>query len=105
MATASQEVFGNESRHREIRAHIVIEGIKNSTWTTIISLMVQHIHWRGTFPQQYAMFSGQFIPPAGNLDDLVDVIYDKEMFEICKEGTYMGMWQLWAASNIIGRPI
>ena len=51
------------------------------------------------------MFSGQFIPPAGNLDDLVDVIYDKELFEICQEGSFIEMWQLWAACNIIGRPI
>ena len=104
----SRAIFGNESRHREIRAHIVAEGIRNKELyldNNYLTHGTTHIHQWGTFPQQYVMFSGQFIPPAGNLDDLMGVIYDKEMFEICKEGTYMGMWQLWAASNIIGRPI
>ena len=70
-----------------------------------MSLGATHIHGRGTFSQQYAMFSGQQFPTCGDLDDIIESIYDTEMVQIRNDGTFMGMWQLWAAANVIGRPI
>ena len=58
----SRALFGDESHHKEIRLHLVIEGVKNKVHyldNTYLSLGASHINKRGTFPQQYAMFSGQ----------------------------------------------
>ena len=104
----SKALFGNESHHREICLCLVIEGVKNKSHyldNSHLSLGATHIHGRGTFPQQYAMFSGQQFPTCGDLDDIVESIYDTEMVQIINDGTFMGMWQLWAAANVIGRPI
>ena len=63
-------------------------------------------HSHGTFPQQYALFSGQFFHPVGgNIDDIIEVVYKKEMLSVCNNRSFMGMWQLWAACNLIQRPI
>ena len=64
-----------------------------------------HIHCRGTFPQQYALFSGQQYLSTGNVDGIVEAIYDTEMVQLKNDRNFMGMWQLWATSNVIGRPI
>ena len=64
------------------------------------------IHSRGTFPQQYALFSGQYFHPVGgNIDDIVNTVYEKELLSVKSEGSFMGMWQLWEACNILQRPI
>ena len=66
-----------------------------------------YIHTTGTILQQYALFLGLNIPLSGtgNLDDWVDVIYNAKNMDIQKDGHFMGMWQLWATSNIIGLPV
>ena len=66
-----------------------------------------YIHTKGTFPQQYTLFSGLNISPSvtGNLDDWVDIIYNAEIMDIWKDGNFMGMWQLWTMSNLIGWPV
>ena len=64
------------------------------------------IHSRGTFLQQYALFSGQYFHAVGrNVDDIVNTVYEKELLSLKSEGPFMGMWQLWAACNILQRPI
>ena len=37
--------------------------------------------------------------------DLVETIYDKEMLAIKNKSEFMGMWQIWSASTVIGRSI
>ena len=50
-------------------------------------------------------FLGKQFPTCGDLDDIVKSIYDTGMVQIRNDGTFMGMWQLWVAANVIGRPI
>ena len=105
----SRSLFGNESKHREIRLHILIECIQNKHYyldNEYLSKGVTHIHGRGTFPQQYALFSGQYIPAGyGDIEEIVETIYEREVVTLKNDGAFMGMWQLWAASNLTGRPI
>ena len=51
-----------------------------------------HSHGRGTFPQQYALFTGLNIPLSGCVDETVEMIYDQGVLDLCKEGSYTGMW-------------
>ena len=93
-----------------LRIRIIIECIKNKQLyidNDYLTNGATYIHKKGTFPQQYAMFSGLNIPLSGtgNLDDWVNVIYIAEIMDIWKGGPFMGMWQLWVTSNIIGWPV
>ena len=88
---------------------ILIECIQNKHYyldNEYSSKGATHIHGRGTFPQQYALFSGQYIPAGyGNIEEIVETIYEREVVTLKNDGAFMGMWQLWAVSNLIGRPI
>ena len=37
--------------------------------------------------------------------DVIESVYDNEMLAMCKPCEYMGMWQIWAATNVLGRPV
>ena len=58
------------------------------------------------FPTTVCTFSGQYIHAGfGNVDDIVEIIYEKEIVTLKNDAAFMGMWQLWALTNILGRPI
>ena len=106
----SRSIFGTEEEYNMLRMRIVIECVKNKQLyfdNDYLTNGATYIHTRGTFLQQYALFSGLNIPPSGtgNLDDWVNIIYNAEMMDIWKDGHFMGMWQLWWTSNIIGWPV
>ena len=35
----------------------------------------------------------------------VRAIYVQELLEICKDGAYMGIWQLFQVANVLGNPV
>ena len=49
------------------------------------------------------MFSGQ--NAAGLSDNIVESVYEKEIMSLTKMGSYMGIWQLFAAANVLAHPI
>ena len=61
-----------------------------------------HLYRQGTLIQQYAMYSDNYRPQE-TLN--VDNIYMKEVLDICKNGTYMGVWQLFQVANVIEYPV
>ena len=98
--------FGNDSRHVELRARIVVEGIYNRTRyldKEYLSLGSKSLRLPGSYTEQYALFSGQHAH--SDLSDIIESVYENEMLEMCKNGSHMGMWQIWAATNVLGRPI
>ena len=101
----SRSLFGTEEEYNMLWIKIVIECVKNKQLCIDKDYLTNgaaYIHKKGTFPQQYAMFSGLNIPLSGigNLDDWANVIYNAEIMDIQKDGHFMGMWQLWVTSNI-----
>ena len=46
-----------------------------------------------------------FMLAFGNVNDIVEIIYEKEILTLKNDGAFMGMWQLWTLTNILGRPI
>ena len=105
----SLALFGVENYHKEIHLRIVMEGITKREYyidNDYLSNGATLIHSRRTFPQQYALFSGQYFHPvSGNINDIVNIVYKKELLSVKTEGSFMGMWQLWTTSNILQRPI
>lgn len=61
-----------------------------------------HLYRWGTLTQQYAMYSDNYRPhEALNVDN----IYMQEVLDICKNGAYMGVWQLFQVANVVQCPI
>ena len=61
----STALFGNQNHHKEIRMRLVFEAVLNKDKyldNEYLKNGATHIHGRGTFPQQYALFTGQNIP-------------------------------------------
>ena len=61
-----------------------------------------HFYHRGTLSDQYAMYSDNYNPER-NFD--VRAIYVQELLDICKDGAYMGIWQLFQVANVIENPL
>ena len=60
------------------------------------------IHRRGTTVEKIAMFAELYNP---NLPLNVEKEYRTEVKNLCKDGNYMGLWQIAAAANILKHPI
>ena len=58
---------------------------------------------QGTFTEQYALFSGQYAH--GDLQDVIESVHQNEMLAMCRPREYIGMWQIWAATKVLGRPV
>ena len=98
--------FGDDSRHVLLRAKIVVEGVYNKQRyldNSYLSVGSKSLQIEGSFSEQYALFSGQYAH--GNIEDVIESVYEKELLEMSHKNTHMGMWQIWASTNVIGRPI
>ena len=98
--------FGTNCRHIELRARIVIEGVLHKNRyldNAYLSMGSRSLRTTGSYTEQYALFSGQHAH--GDLQDVIKSVYEQEMLEMSWLNTYMGMWQIWQATNVLGRPI
>ena len=98
--------FGDDKRNVELRVRIVVEGVYNKPRyldNNYLSLGSNSLRQQGTFTEQYTLFSGQYAH--GDLQDVIESVYDNEMLAMCKPHEYMGMWQIWAATNVLARPV
>ena len=102
----SMACFGDDKRNVELRARIIVEGVYNKPWyldNNYLGLSLNSLRQQGTFTEQYALFSGQYAH--GDLQDVIESVYDNDMLTMYKPHEYMGMWQIWAATNVIARPV
>ena len=56
-----------------------------------------------TFPEMYVMFSEQNV--ASLSENIIESVYENEIRGLTRNGSYMGIWLLFAATNILGHPI
>ena len=57
---------------------------------------------RGTLPEQYGQYSDNYNPYVQfNLKRL----YEQEVLDICADGAFCGIWQIFQACNVIQCPI
>ena len=105
--TVSYLLYKTERRYMEIRVRIVYEAIKNLQSYldhNYISVGAVNFYDHGTLPEQYALYSDNFIPNTGIPVDVLD-LYRQEVMDINKDGAYMGIWQIFHASNVLKCPI
>ena len=67
-----------------------------------VSNGAQNFYDRGILPEQYAQYSDNYNPHvAFNMLKL----YKREVLDICSDGAFMGIWQIFQVANVIKRPI
>ena len=103
--TISYLLFKTENRYPEIRVRIIYEAVLNMAVyldDNYVSNGAHNFYDRGTLPEQYAQYSDNYNPHATfNMERL----YQKEVLEICQDGAYMGIWQIFQVVNVIKRPV
>ena len=50
-----------------------------------------HSWQRYFFPNSIALFTGQNLPQCGSLEETVEIIYDRDILDLRKDGSYTGM--------------
>ena len=97
-------VYGNERFHRDIRLRIAIELITHSH----LYLNAEYLQrgWDRKMkplptPTIYAMFSDHYCNQQLT-QAAIRELYCKEVNDILKPGSYMGIWQLFALSSVLG---
>ena len=105
--TVSYLLHKTERRYVEIHVRIVYEAIKNLQSYldhSYVSVGTVNFYDHGTLPEQYAMYSDNYIPNTGIPVGVLD-LYRQEVMDICKDGAYMGIWQIFQAANVLEHPI
>jgi len=86
--------YGTEDKHLEIRASIVLELVQHKELYLNMNIEAK----------MFAMFS-EFYTGEVLTALAIRRIYEKEVFSVRKAGSYMGVWQLSALANVLGRPV
>ena len=95
----------NEDMYHEFRVQIIYKLVLNYNKyidNEYMSIGANVIHRRGTTVEQIAMFAESYIR---NTPVNVEKEFKAEVKGLCKDGTYMGLWQICAAANILKHPI
>ena len=103
--SVSYALFQTQECHAEIHTRIIYESVNNiDTYldNAYLQMGTNYLYHRGTLAQQYAMYSDNYQP-----DRVLDVtsIYKQEVLDICQEGAYMGIWQIFQAASVVQTPI
>ena len=90
----------SQQLYTEMRVHIIYEAVRNMDKYldhNYISVGAHNFYHRGTLPEQYAQYSDNYNPDATfNLVRL----YKEEVLDICKDGAFMGIWQIFQIANV-----
>ena len=103
--TISYLLCRTENMHMKIRVHIIYEAVLNMGQyfdDNYVSNGGHNFYDRGTLPEQYSQYSDNHNPHvAFNMLKL----YKREVLDICFDGAFMGIWQIFQVANVIKRPI
>lgn len=106
---ASVLVFGDASRHIEIRVRIIIKlAIHDDLYTNFRcfsrGLEISEANSK-KLPVSYAMYSDVYIPGDILTSNVIKRIYDQEIVNICIVNEFMGIWQLFGLASVLERPL
>ena len=106
--SASKGYFNMDTKHIEIRACTVIEGIVNMDKYLSHEYLERgatHIPKNADLPTVFSTFSEFYQPGQKLTEDSILCIYCMEIHSCTWMGTYMGIWQLAQLSSVLGVPI
>ena len=100
-------VYGTQDKHLEIRAKLCAEAVLNAQHYLDNDYLNLEGKYNANLPEYFAIVSEKYNEFC-NLDwnsNTIELIYRAEALALAKPGQYCSMWQLYQASNVIGRPI
>ena len=103
--TISYLLSKSQAMYTEIRVCIIYEAVWNIDKyidDIYISIGATNFYDCGTLPEQYVQYSDNYNPHT--TFDMVS-LYKEEVLDICKDGVFMGIWQLFQIANVVKRPI
>jgi hypothetical protein len=103
----SRYCYGHEGHASEMRVRMVFEGVLNHRDYVDSGLLVKGSCFAETdVARLYAERTGQnLIGLDLSLPESVLGVFQLEMIDCCKAGTYCGLWALHVAANVLQRPI
>ena len=103
--TISYLLSRTENMYTEIKVCIIYEAVLNMGQyldDNYVSNGAHNLYDRGILPEQYAQYSDNYTPHvAFNMLKW----YKIEVLDICSDGAFMGIWQIFQVANVIKRPI
>ena len=107
---ANKLMFGSEDNHLEVRLHLVFKAVLNEDQYLSEEYLSEGVRRRncGTpLSLMYAMYSGHYTGIQGFscTEDAVQDAFRKDVMSIYQTGKYMGMFQMFALSNVMKRSI
>ena len=112
-------MYGSEEFHKEIRMQMLIEGVLNQHHYldhNYLSIGAKHTYKKATLPVVFAQYSDEYVPPNFSqdllakkreemLNKIAHEVYEHDILKQKQLGTYMGIWHLFQAANVLSRPI
>ena len=91
--------------YTEMRVRIIYEAVLNMGQyldDNYVSNGAHNFYDSSTLPEQYAQYSDNYNP---HVAFNVLKLYKREVLNICSDGAFMGIWQIFQVANVIKRPI
>ena len=99
--TISYLLSKTEDMHTEIRVCIIYEAVLNMGSyldDNYVSNGANNFYDNGTLPEQYAQYSDNYNP---HVAFSMLQLYKREVLDICKDCSFMGIWQVFQVANVI----
>ena len=95
----------SQAMYTELRVRIIYKAVQNIEKYldhNYVSVGAHNFYECGTLPEQYAQYSHNY-----NLNATFNILqlYKEEVLDICKDGAFMGIWQIFWIVNVIKQPI
>ncbi|XP_071122434.1 uncharacterized protein [Mytilus edulis] len=102
--SAAVLAYGNEEDHQEFRVRIILELVANEDLYLnddyLSSALELNIKTR-QLSKQFAMYSSEYIPGDVLTPAAVRRVFRKEVLDITKINSFMGIWQLFAIASVL----
>lgn len=103
--TGSVHAFGTEKRGAEMRVRIVTELALHQLFLDQTYLQRGLDVSTTNLPMRYAMYSESYLPGLLLNATSINILFQNEVVNVSRDKCYMGIWQLFALSSILKRPI
>lgn len=104
--SASVLAYGHENKHKEMRERIVCELVKNADKYLDNKYMKIGMNPDGNCDviKTFASYSGLYVGTRLN-KATIRKLYELEVLSVCKNGEFMGLWQLASLANVLSCPV
>ena len=95
--------YGSEDHHKEMRERIVNELVKNEELYLDNKTMMKGMNEMGhtNVTKTFALYSSMYTRTQRLNKQSIKKLYQKEVLTVCKNGVYMGLWQIASLANIL----